>query len=39
MLLFQLEAQGDDDNMIAGAEGEPLNIEETAEGQTYVGSP
>jgi hypothetical protein len=38
MLLFQLEAPGDDDNMMAGVEGEPLNVEETAEGQTHAGS-
>jgi hypothetical protein len=38
-LLFQLDAPGDDDNMVAAVEGEPLNVEETAKGQTHVGSP
>jgi hypothetical protein len=39
MLLFQLEAPSDDDNRMAGAEGEPSNIEEITEDQTHVGSP
>jgi hypothetical protein len=39
MLLFQPEALGDDDNVMAGAEGEPLNIEESAEGEIHAGSP
>jgi hypothetical protein len=39
MLLFQPEAPGDDDNMMAGAEGEPSNVDETVEGQTHAGSP
>jgi hypothetical protein len=25
--------------MVAAAEGEPLNVEETAKGQTHAGSP
>jgi hypothetical protein len=37
-LLFQSKAPGDDDNVMAGAEGEPLNIEEIAESQTHAGS-
>jgi hypothetical protein len=39
MLLFQPEALCDDDNVMAGAEGEPSNVEETVKGQTHVGSP
>jgi hypothetical protein len=39
MLLFQPEAPGDDDNVMASAVGEFSNVEETAEGQTHVGSP
>jgi hypothetical protein len=39
MLLFQPEAPGDDDNVMAGAVGEFSNVEETAEGQTHAGSP
>jgi hypothetical protein len=38
-LLFQSEAPCDDDNMVAAAEGEPSNVEDTAEGQTHAGSP
>jgi hypothetical protein len=38
MLLLQPKAPCDDDNMMAGAEGEPSNVEETAEDQTHVGS-
>jgi hypothetical protein len=36
--LFQLEAPGDGDDMVATAEGETLDIEETAEDQTQAGS-
>jgi hypothetical protein len=39
MLLFQPEDLADDDNVMAGAEGEPSNADETTEGQTHVGSP
>jgi hypothetical protein len=38
MLLSQLKAPGDDDNVMAGAEGEPLNIEEIVESQTHACS-
>jgi hypothetical protein len=38
-LLFQSEAPRDDDNMVVVAEGEPSNVEDTAEGQTHAGSP
>jgi hypothetical protein len=39
MLLFQPEAPGNDDNVMASAEGEPSNVDETAESQTHTGSP
>jgi hypothetical protein len=39
MLLFQLEALSDDDNVIAGGEGEPSNVDKIVEGQTHAGSP
>jgi hypothetical protein len=37
MLLFQLEAPSNDDNVMAGAEGKPSNVDETVEGRTYAG--
>jgi hypothetical protein len=39
MLLFQPEALSDDDNVMAGGEGEPSNVDKIVEGQTHAGSP